>query len=548
MLLVATQSDALLVGYQSAAQLIRSRVLKYVAAVWGGSPGFRDAEVDRIVSRILPVVQAGQIQLANLTDAYIGRTSVLAGVTWTPGVATKELLAYRGVDPQVVYRRPSVTVYTALAGGKSYNDAVKQGSARMMSIIATDLQQAKNRQATASIGRSGFEWFRRVLTGRENCALCAIASTQRYTRGDLMPIHPGCVPGDSAVSPVPGGSTHLADFAWGEVEAVSRRLFEGELVEFVTASDDKVRVTPNHPVLTDKGWVPAHLLGVGDTVFSSGNSERIGGGGPNVGERPALIEDVFDAARVAFPLVRMPLAAEDFHADSAEGKVEIVYTDGNFPTPRRSEFVEVFSERGLVDAHGLRLPFDGGGAFGSLFPSGFAALCGDVGGSSLGGDFRDSHFGGAEKSGNGAVTRFDAPAGELTFDNASVYASQGRNLVGRLSGLVEGERIVDLRRVSWSGHVFNLHTREGWYSSNNHIVSNCDCAVEALNSPRDPGQVVDSDQLELVHSKVEQLTGSVDRGGRLPDYRDLVVTNHHGELGPTLGFRGQHFDGPADIK
>jgi len=266
-LLVATQSEALIVGYQSAAQLIRSRVLKYVAAVWDGSPGFRDAEVDRIVARILPVVQAGQIQLANLTDAYIGRTSVLAGVTWTPGVATKELLAYRGVDPQVVYRRPSVTVYTALAGGKSYNDAVAQGSRRMMSIIATDLQQAKNRQATASIGRSGFQWFRRVLTGRESCALCAIASTQRYTRGDLMPIHPGC-----------------------------------------------------------------------------------------------------------------------------------------------------------------------------------------------------------------------------------------------------------------------------------------DCDVEALNSPRDPGQVVDSDTLEGVHSKVEQLTGSVDRGGRLPDYRDLVVTNHHGELGPTLGFRSQHFDGPADIK
>jgi hypothetical protein len=30
-------------------------------------------------------------------------------------------------------------------------------------------------------------------------------------------------------------------------------------------------------------------------------------------------------------------------------------------------------------------------------------------------------------------------------------------------------------------------------------------------------------------------------------YRDLIVTHHHGELGPVLAVRGQHFDGPGSI-
>lgn len=46
------------------------------------------------------------------------------------------------------------------------------------------------------------QFYRRVLTGRENCALCVVASTQRYYRGDLLPIHPGC---DCDVQPLPPG-------------------------------------------------------------------------------------------------------------------------------------------------------------------------------------------------------------------------------------------------------------------------------------------------------------------------------------------------------
>lgn len=186
-------ANQLLAGYQSATEEIRRRVLEYVSRVWSSSGWFRDAEVDLIVARILPVVQAGQRQVAFLTDSYIGQMAVLAGVTWTPApLQLDPIVNYRGVDPEVAYRRPAVAVYTALSNGKSFADAVDLGLKRLVSITATDVQQAKNRQAAESLGRTGYRYFRRQLSGSENCALCAIASTQRYTRGDLMPIHGGC--------------------------------------------------------------------------------------------------------------------------------------------------------------------------------------------------------------------------------------------------------------------------------------------------------------------------------------------------------------------
>lgn len=258
--------DQLIVGYQSATAAIRARVVEYARRLWSGSPSLRDEDVERIIARLVPAVQSGQRQVAQLTDAYIARVAASAGVEWSAGLDLEAIVNYRGVPAVEVYRRPAVTAYTALGKGVPYSQAVQQGLSRLMSITSTDMQQAKNRAAAAGIGRSGFEFFRRVLTGSENCALCAIASTQRYRRGDLLPIHPGC-----------------------------------------------------------------------------------------------------------------------------------------------------------------------------------------------------------------------------------------------------------------------------------------DCGVAALFAPSDPGQVIDSPTLELIHDEVERVTGSVDRGGRAPDYRDLVVTNMHGELGPTLGWRGEQFTGPADI-
>ena len=91
-------------------------------------------------------------------------------------------------------------LYTALSEGKTMTEAVESGARRISSIASTDVQLARRNAGFSARGRnSGIVGYARTLTGAENCALCFVASTQRYTRGELMPIHPGCDCGEMPI-------------------------------------------------------------------------------------------------------------------------------------------------------------------------------------------------------------------------------------------------------------------------------------------------------------------------------------------------------------
>jgi hypothetical protein len=182
----------------TASTQVRERVMKFAELVWGSMSSYRGADINRLIDAIVPRVQAGQIAVANLTSAYVAGVAGQAGIP----VNASEVTGGRGVDPDVVYRRPAVTVYSNLSEGKPFLDAVKAGGLRLAQLIGMDMQMSKVRQFQTSGQAAGFGGFRRELTGRENCAMCVIASTQRYHIGELMPIHPGC---DCGVAPLKAG-------------------------------------------------------------------------------------------------------------------------------------------------------------------------------------------------------------------------------------------------------------------------------------------------------------------------------------------------------
>ena len=183
-------------SYQQAVEQVRNRLLAAADRLWFNMGAYRDDDIDRIVSIIVPHVQAGQVQVAQLTEAYFQAVGSKAGVD------VKHVTGGRGVPADAVYRRPATTLYTALSQDTPMALAVIEGGNRLGSLIATDLQMAKVRQAQRSLSSAGISAFIRVLTGKENCALCVIASTQRYWVKDLSPIHPGC---DCSVDVLPPG-------------------------------------------------------------------------------------------------------------------------------------------------------------------------------------------------------------------------------------------------------------------------------------------------------------------------------------------------------
>ena len=197
--------NRLVEAYDSQVHAIRQQIVSFGQAYWDSLPHYRASAVEDMIEAITPRVTAGQLRIADLTRAYLAQCARELG--WRvvlPPIDQDEIIDARGVDPRTVYRRPAVDVYTALAAGKPLPQAAAEGRLRLTQLIGGDMQLAKvhaSRQAMRSYPEEG-QFYRRVLTGRENCALCVVASTQRYYRGDLMPIHPGC---DCGVQPLPPG-------------------------------------------------------------------------------------------------------------------------------------------------------------------------------------------------------------------------------------------------------------------------------------------------------------------------------------------------------
>lgn len=94
----------------------------------------------------------------------------------------------------------------------------------------------------------------------------------------------GCFPGDVRVRAPSGASL------------VSRRWYEGDLIEVRTAAGHHLAGTPDHPVLTDAGWVPLDRLQVGDRVVSHGRRGDGVPAQPDEEDIPPTLREVFEAA------------------------------------------------------------------------------------------------------------------------------------------------------------------------------------------------------------------------------------------------------------
>ncbi|MYR43056.1 hypothetical protein [Streptomyces sp. SID5910] len=182
--------------YGSAVRGVWTSVLGRTTRSFLGLGSWRDEDADRFRRQTLPVILAGERQVASLTASYLEqlykdvdargpRVSLdLDEVTGT---------ALRGVDPGTVYDRPFKELRAALGDDVALDEAVNRGAHRLETLVKTDLQLARThtvREVSADMPR--FTYTVRELQGEYDCALCIIASTQRYHKRNLAPIHPGC--------------------------------------------------------------------------------------------------------------------------------------------------------------------------------------------------------------------------------------------------------------------------------------------------------------------------------------------------------------------
>jgi len=329
-----------------------------------------------------------------------------------------------------------------------------------------------------------------------------------------------CFPGDSKIP-----------FAYGAMKAF-RRWYAGELTEIVCASGKSLRGTPNHPILTDKGWVALGALKKGDYVIEIAN-QLIETTEENQNHAIPTIAEIFGTLQENGITHSTNQRPTYFHGDASEGDVDIVnaarpLTFGikpqsvqpgenfnfsipkNFPsaggtrnllanglTPSAQSLVSSGNPGGsLVAGHGCHADNIGSGAvppFNSAFDE---ALLNGGSGNSQSTSYGKLAFSSQVCGTDSEIVGFNSVSVANGGTNINLHSAQGgekgawtptENLGDswhRLPFVAQPTEIIDIKRSSFSGHVYNLQTVDEWYVADGIIAHNCRCWYRYIYSPR----------------------------------------------------------------
>ena len=158
------------------------------------------------------------------------------------------------------------------------------------------------------------------------CPICIALSGVKRKIGQQFPggishppAHPACVIGPTMV------------WSRGLPKAITNRVYQGEIYVIQASGLSPLTITPNHPVLTRRGWISPNGLVPGDQIacdhrWGERHTALIDGDEDHM---PARIEQPFRAVAESFAMasIEVPTTSEDFHGDGIEGQVSVVRTD-----------------------------------------------------------------------------------------------------------------------------------------------------------------------------------------------------------------------------
>lgn len=324
----------------------------------------------------------------------------------------------------------------------------------------------------------------------------------------------------------PGLTRVLLD---NSVKRVFKRRYSGELSNIVVSNGVVISPTRNHPVLTQRGWVPAHLVQVGDYVFTrKGQASDIVEIDSEYGV--SSFENVFNALSLCSKVRSDSLSESDFHNDVTDKKVDTIdidhvlmldgitkifkevldlYLEGSNSIHSRLGSLDKLLPTNLFSSHCLVSIL---GEFFSFFErcadmpvmlsfrrvSGFNAglfepstynISRDVILSSNG-EYAHPFFKIVDSI---MINRHDI-MGNSSFPaglNADSFEKAVKDTGGDIEQLrdfvhtkfidsVELLDVVDVFGSEFDGHVYNLENVNNWYFSNNIISHNCNCVAISL--------------------------------------------------------------------
>jgi len=303
---------------------------------------------------------------------------------------------------------------------------------------------------------------------------------------DLIPAHPWAVLEGTTVA------------SYGPVNEMVRARFVGPAV-YLRTSAKFFAIGPNHPMLTDRGWLRAHEIKEGDKLLYDLRCEgAIGGASGAYFKQIPFIEDAFET----FPLIMAGItgAKHDFHGDIrwCDDKIDVVFPASDLLQIAKLGSIQHGGEHRFARSNVPRHSLTEASTAQQFLLRIFHSACSFVGGANLHPALPFSHaapfdnflFRGTAQPNAGLNQRAHnhAPAGSVSTrkrDNAVAA------LIQRDYALLRWDRVLDVHVRQFSGWAFDASTTSGLYNNAGYIVSNCRCAF----TPSRRGSVHDAGDL-----------------------------------------------------
>jgi predicted ABC-type ATPase len=349
---------------------------------------------------------------------------------------------------------------------------------------------------------------------------CRALHGKVFTSNMRMPpdgSHIGCVLPGQIVS-VPG------------LSAATKSFYKGRVITVRTRNGRELTITPNHPILTSKGYIAAKFLHEGDYVVTHFRPELIASAiDPDYQHIPSLIENVFNTLNVSRNSrhALMPTSPEYFYGDGGfiDGNINIVYTDRKLANAKDSPILQQSHEftlhrrrMGMLNKTGICMFYSlfqrSVSVFGSymstchlilsnfrshlrpfeLFRFGLSSDMNLMGNENFPNkssirsifnrklQFRNPGY----IVGNDKLMRQIFPFG-LTSDGNIIFPQGSTNNVDRKMGLarsfmqresqfIQLDQIINITFSEYSGHVYDLQSDlYSLYTINGVVASNCRC-------------------------------------------------------------------------
>lgn len=296
-----------------------------------------------------------------------------------------------------------------------------------------------------------------------------------------------------------GGSQEIDTFA-GAVGA-SKGTYRGPAITIRTAQGNSTTVSPEHPVLTSRGWRTAESLSEGDYVLNPISAQGCVASIPgesDIDDVPTTVEDEFVALKHVGSSQLVASAGNNFDDDRQfiNGEIDVVVTnDCLLPVPD----VHVIKETGEVSF----VRSDMGG-FSEIGDGSQPLRAGSVSTSlSVAGPLSNVDSVGLQSPTNGCVGGVEDRRDLLACHSALVHGDDlcnvqlrpGPQLVSEFSELmsngrvgdsqdigtvalatpfgIELDEVVSVERVEFSGQAYDFQTTSGVYAVNSILLHNC---------------------------------------------------------------------------